>query len=146
MRSGCCKHFNGSYHNTHCDAGVCYRDVTPKPDEPGSAIRQPCRKPDDDHDFRVLAETGPQGVCNKYEEPTQEEIAADEAAWEAAKDRMFKSIPWTMKIKEANQGKNASGTDECPICGNVIHWSCAGAYNGHVHARCETENCLNFME
>lgn len=151
MKAGTCKHYNGSFHNTHCGAGVCYRDVTTKPDDPGCAYRKPCVKldpndPHDAHGLKVIAETGQPGVCDKYEEPTQAEIDASEAAMEAAMEQMLKSIPWVESIRERCKGKDDRGVDVCPICAGKIHWSCAGAYNGHVHARCETEDCLNFME
>lgn len=34
---------------------------------------------------------------------------------------------------------------ECPVCKGKLHLSQA-AYNGHVHAKCETEDCVAFME
>lgn len=42
MKIDTCKHFNGT-RNTHCKAGVCYRDVTTDPDDiNGVAFRIPC--------------------------------------------------------------------------------------------------------
>lgn len=38
MRKGTCKHFNGTWHNTRCEAGVCYSDVIPRPED-GPAVR-----------------------------------------------------------------------------------------------------------
>ena len=40
----------------------------------------------------------------------------------------------------------SSGILECPKCKGRLHWTRAIAYNGHVHARCETEDCLAWME
>lgn len=36
-------------------------------------------------------------------------------------------------------------TIECPVCKGKLHLS-QSDYNGHVHARCETTDCINFME
>jgi hypothetical protein len=36
-------------------------------------------------------------------------------------------------------------TVECPVCKGKLHLSQA-AYNGHVHAHCETQGCVSFME
>ena len=34
---------------------------------------------------------------------------------------------------------------ECPVCKGRLHLSQA-ACNGHIHAKCETEGCLSWME
>ena len=40
--------------------------------------------------------------------------------------------------------KLAHGTVLCPKCGAQIAFTVAG--NGHVHARCETQDCIAWME
>lgn len=40
----------------------------------------------------------------------------------------------------------ASGIEECPVCKGKLHWSRAIGYNGHVHAKCETPDCLAWTE
>lgn len=44
-------------------------------------------------------------------------------------------------------GKNNGGVSEmtCPICGGLLRYSVA-AYNGHIHGKCETEGCVQWME
>ena len=37
------------------------------------------------------------------------------------------------------------GTVECPKCGKRIAFR-VSSYNGHVHARCETLDCIAWME
>jgi hypothetical protein len=150
MRSGTCKHYNGSFHNDKCAIGIAYRDVTNKPDEPGCAYRKPCVKldpldPGDAHGLKVIADTGPQGVCEKYEEPSQDEIAAHEKVMNEAMDRMMRTMPLCIAIKEEHAGHDWQGVKECPICGGDLHLTHA-AYNGHVHGKCETENCVSWME
>lgn len=54
------------------------------------------------------------------------------------------------KVKKAIQEKHpqkgfAKGTIPCPVCQKNLFYSRA-ASNGHVHARCETPDCICFME
>ena len=34
---------------------------------------------------------------------------------------------------------------ECPVCKGRLHLSQSG-YNGHVRGKCETKDCLNWIE
>lgn len=49
--------------------------------------------------------------------------------------------PW----KKGRAGK--TGQIDCPVCGQpaALRFSLAG-YNGHVHARCFTPDCVSWME
>lgn len=38
------------------------------------------------------------------------------------------------------------GVVECPICKGKLHFTRAINYNGHVHAMCETDHCLGWIE
>ncbi len=51
----------------------------------------------------------------------------------------------TENIKLLHGKSNARGTIECPICKGKLHYTVA-SLNGHVHGKCETENCLSWME
>lgn len=150
MKHGTCKHYNGSYHNTHCEAGVCYRDVIPMPDEnAGSFFRQPCfiRSPEE------LAELNDgqresyeqRGTCEQYTEPTDADIAEFDAVIEEHGKRFMRTLPLIMRVKSEHEGKDWQGTETCPECQGVLHMSHA-AYNGHVWGQCETEGCLSWME
>jgi len=150
MKHGTCKHYTGSWHNENCKAGVSYRDVTTLPDEPGSAYRKPCVKLDpnnkhDRHGLKVIAETCQPGTCDKYEEPTDEEVAADEAAIQECIRKTMLTIPLSCKIKTEHDGQNWQGVEVCPVCGGKLHMSHA-ACNGHVWGQCETEGCVSWME
>jgi hypothetical protein len=38
------------------------------------------------------------------------------------------------------------GLMDCPICGTgKLHYSCANS-NGHIHAKCDSGNCVSWME
>ena len=86
-----CKFFNGSI-NTHCEAGVAYRDVTPDPDDiDGSAFRRPCIDWElwNERKGKVWDNDGQKqnwerrGHCPKRTVPTAEEVVEDEARCEA---------------------------------------------------------------
>jgi hypothetical protein len=42
--------------------------------------------------------------------------------------------------------KMAEGSITCPKCGGTLRFSVAINYNNHVHGRCETSDCLTWME
>jgi len=79
--------------------------------------------------------------------PTREEVDAQNAALEARMDDFLKWMPTARgKILEVARETNSSaGTIECPKCGKTMRWSRARS-NGHVHAHCEAEECLSWME
>lgn len=41
---------------------------------------------------------------------------------------------------------SGSGKMLCPICNKGELYYSRASYNGHVHARCSTENCVSWME
>lgn len=150
MKNNTCKHFNGTYHNTHCEAGVCYRDVTPEPDrQDGIGLRVPCRTESIGNNPSQLKEFAKRGTCEKFQLPTAEEIAADEAEiaklferTDVARRAIVKHLggPW-------KRGMPGVGGDiKCPICADgLLRFSRAGI-NGHIHASCTTEDCVRWME
>lgn len=150
MRQGTCKHYNGSYHNTHCEAGVCYLEVTAEPRNiNGLHFRQPCFVFSDEE----LAELNDgqresyqnRGTCDKYAEPTREEIAEFNDVMEKLAERFIRTLPIISKVKAEHEGEDWQGTVECPECKGVLHLSHA-SYNGHVWGQCETDGCLSWME
>jgi hypothetical protein len=82
--------------------------------------------------------------CDKFEDPTDEEIAAEEAEWEKVIERLTISGPFIQEMKQKHP-EGGQGVDPCPVCQNNLHWSIASC-NGHMHGRCETGGCLNWME
>ena len=83
--------------------------------------------------------------CEKYEEPSAAEIAETEAAIDRHMDRMRKVMPMIGKIKEDHKGHTWSGIVACPACGGKLHLSHAGC-NGHVWGKCETKDCVAWIE
>ena len=145
MQKGLCKHYNGSFHNKNCCAGVCYDDVTPDPKKSGCALRQPCRQIPLFTTPEQLAEFEKRGSCDKYEEPTQAELDGYEASIQSTMRNFTASLPLIGRMKQEHKGQDWQGVVECPVCKGRLHMTHA-AFNGHVHGKCETENCLAWME
>ena len=62
-----------------------------------------------------------------------------------AGERSFIDLMMQARAKIVATGLD-HGIEVCPQCGGKLHWTRAISYNGHVHAKCETENCLAWME
>ncbi len=137
-RESKCKHYTGSINET-CDAGVKYADVR-KDNQPDPGYSLPC-----------IAKYNHAGAtCEKCQLPTAAEIAADEAAmrlWVEQVGQARAAIvahlggPW----KKGTPG--GSGQIDCPVCQqpSALRFS-RSRYNGHIHARCNTPTCVNWME
>lgn len=147
MNKGICKHFIGHGMPTHCAAGVCYQDVTHNPEAIGSAFRVPCRLPSSwtNPVYRDMASESTQGVCEKREFPTDEEVAESERQMAEFMRRVTLVDPVIGKLKKEHKGKSFQGEIECPACKGVLHVRISG-YNGHAKVNCETEGCVSFIE
>ena len=148
-----CKHFCGSAaarmggHEGKCLAGVDIASVTPNPEEPGSAFREPCRLPEgwSSPSFRQKAAQATRGTCEKFELPTDEEIAKHEASIREVVERHMKLDPWISGMRKKYRQTGFQGIVECPICQGKLHFT-VSTYNGHTSGRCESENCVNYIE
>ncbi len=134
-----CRHFNGVHRET-CAAGVNYHAVVGEP-QLGCMTRLPCV---------VIGEPqgGPRAECAKWETPTREEATASVDSREAAMKRhmsAFRKVHDDAKAK--GYGRNHGGVAEttCPVCSGHLRYAVA-AVNGHIHAKCETEGCVSWME
>jgi hypothetical protein len=86
--------------------------------------------------------------CEKALYPTPEEIAAHHADTDMRLGRIGRARkaivdhlggPW----KKGMQG--SSGAIACPCCSGQLGFSRSG-YNGRIHARCSTPDCVSWME
>ncbi len=98
-----------------------------------------------EHGLAVIEKYGPQGTCEKYEEPTPKDLASYDDQIAMATARMKKTLPLVARVKAEHKGESWHGTEPCPVCGGVLHLTHA-ACNGHVWGRCETEECVSWME
>jgi hypothetical protein len=137
-----CKHFNGALgpglkdQGRCCKAGVAYRkhvggELT------GWLRRLPCTpRPVGAEDARVVP-------CALREFPTVEEVEREEAETEAALNITMTAIKLCSEAAGGRRG--VSGDVECPKCGGRLDWV-TSAYNGHLHGKCRTDNCISWMQ
>jgi hypothetical protein len=50
------------------------------------------------------------------------------------------------KAKGFRKGQGGADSIPCPICTTGRLYYRVAAYNGHMHAKCETEGCVSWME
>lgn len=143
-----CKHFAGidfTDPTKQCEAGVLMKDVTviqPFKYRYGgggtvytSGYSQPC-----------FSDSDPFGVCEcKHQRfPTAEEVAAEEAKMDKLLNRTFVARDAIVKATGGKRG--VSGKIACPVCNTgELAYSVAGI-NGHIWAKCSTEDCVSWME
>lgn len=141
-----CVHYRG-ISPKQCAAGVEMATVLKRHDPPvkladgKSTLRLtlPC-----------IPEWNPAGIqCEKCHYPSPEEIAAEEAEMNVRLERVRtakSAIVAAIGPYTKGKTRGCDGSLPCPICKTGrLHYSRAG-YNGHIHARCSTENCVSWME
>lgn len=139
--AGKCIHFNGIQNKT-CRAGVCY-DELDKENRMAYRAALPCWKPDAESLERLAGK--PQCQCAHVEFPTEEEVQRQLAEHDKHMGKMMMALTAVDPIRKKYKGKDFVGVIECPVCKGKLHVSHA-AYNGHVHAKCETADCVAWME
>lgn len=134
-RRSFCNHFRSMVEHKTCEAGVEYESLKGIPFD-----ERPCFATDG---------IPKGGGCDKAEYPTPEEVEA-EKKWLA--ERFGKTEKARAAIVEAcggpwKKGKpSVGGKIKCPCCDSgTLAYSRAG-YNGHIHARCSSDGCVNWME
>lgn len=129
-RSLGCIHFNGIQHDA-CRAGINMRAHVGG-DDFGWAKRIPC-----------LGERDGIVPCDKRRLQTAAEADAEDAEFEAR----FAHIKAARAeiVQRHGKQRGVSGQVRCPACSGLLAYSIA-AYNGHIHARCETDGCVSWIE
>jgi hypothetical protein len=136
MEKGVCRNYHGAGIGCEkkCDEGIVLRLLVGG-DDSGWISRLPCRK----ENFTTV-------VCEKYTDPTDEEVAEFEAMIKLRMEMMMTVEPKVGEIKKAHKDKDASGKFDCPICKDgVIEWHLCG-FNNHMRLFCSTKNCISFVE
>lgn len=137
-----CRHYTGT-HREVCKAGVTYRDLVGGPDL-GWALKIPCHGVIFDH-----AKDVQRVPCEHKSTWTPEEAAANVDAMDAAMERHMSAHRVAHDDAKANglkRGHGGLGTVKCPVCDDgTIRYSVA-SYNGHMHAACDTDGCVRWME
>lgn len=140
-----CTHFNGmgfyGQDDKRCDAGVCYRELrSTKKDADGRYVKRlPCLPP-----LSEYAGTLPIAACEHFRAKTAEEVDAEEARLAARMALHAKVGPAVIAWRQ-KPPKGKREVIECPACGGRLHLA-QSSYNGHVHGRCETADCVSWME
>lgn len=131
-----CRHFNG-IQNKCCEAGVNYEALT----EDGK-YKLPCLK-------AIIGLKRDPARCDKFATMTREEAEkdADSSLTQQAKTLLaMMAAHEDAKRKGFGKGKGGHDSFPCPTgCGGHLYYRVASV-NGHMHAKCETSNCVSWME
>lgn len=166
MTKGRCKHCSHQGLKIVCALGLdpeAMAKAACKPGEDykvGLAFRIPCdskewemdffkrtqhRGPKDSPSAAQLACIEQKAHCDKFTDPTDEEIAAHQASINDGIKRFKLTLPLIARIKKEHKGTNWKGVEVCPACNGRLHLTHTEC-NGHVWGKCETEGCLAWME
>lgn len=136
-----CKHYNGRDLFLGDTQGKCRAGVDPiysfcGGDRTGWVRKVPC-----------LRTNETEAVCPAAEYPTKEEALAKVAEMEAVMNAFIENLRVVRPLIEAQHKATGdwSGEVECPKCAKRLRWSKARC-NGHIHAVCKTEGCVQWME
>lgn len=135
MKADFCKHYDAHaalLGDKVCRAGINMR-ILAGGERLGWVLRTPCMK-----------KNSSLVKCESFSDHTQEEIDDHDGWVSDAIERIKKSQPLIQQLKE-DHPDGGSGVADCPCCSGKLHWGIA-ACNGHSHGRCETEDCLSWME
>lgn len=134
VRRGFCKLYRAMSSNETCEAGIEYAKFK------GTDFAHcPC----------FYIEGGPlPTTCEHAVYPTPEELAIRDA-W--LKERFARTGLARQAIVDSLGGPwkkgvaGSQGAIECPVCQGRLSFSRSG-YNGHIHAKCSTAECVSWME
>lgn len=134
----CCVHFRGIQHDT-CLVGVNIRALVGGSDF-GWAARIPCLLMDADKC---------EVTCEQRKLPTREEAEAEVVRSDEAVQKTLFALRVAKehaKVHGFKTGSGGRGSMACPTkCGGTLHYSVASV-NGHMHGRCTTDDCVQWME
>lgn len=152
MKHGTCVHFNG-IQNKACSRGVNYDVNWPDGKKPciqwipksarGGTYLRAGEEPVERKPWPGAAEAKP---CPFRQEPTDAEVQEYRVTSDAHMKKAMAAIrvasAWRVKPKPA---ADRAEVVACPVCNGRLHLS-QSAYNGHVHGKCETPDCVSWME
>lgn len=137
MKKGNCIHYTGIQHEC-CKAGVNYELLVGGKSN-GWGLRLPCWT-----STMKNAQDVVKASCGLYQDPTDKQIADDDAETKAFLERM-KVVLAVVKVWREKAPRGKQEVIECPSCAGRLHLS-QSSYNGHVHGHCQTEGCVRWME
>lgn len=143
LRDNSCRYFNGFGRNKTCDAGCNYLEMCGGVHD-GLAIRLPCSGHFANAETRAKHPDLVPVECPKFEKKTTEDIKAERDLIDQLIEQMRISQPWISEKKKTAK-RDVVHEDECPVCKGRIQFRIS-SYNQHMHAKCATNDCINFME
>lgn len=87
-------------------------------------------------------------TCEDKENYTREEVEAFEKECDElieASEKCKKAILSYIRENGYNIRQDLQDWIVCPLCGSQLYFFYAG-YNGHVHAKCDQDGCIEFQE
>lgn len=127
-----CVHFTGLLED-RCEVGIPYDEVR---DTSASPYRFPCFKDN------CLP-------CERKEFLSDEQVAHEVEQINLHTNRTMKAMRAAAddaKVHGFKKGSGGVGNLKCPCCETgTLHYSVAG-YNGHMHGRCSTPECVSWMQ
>jgi hypothetical protein len=127
-----CIHYRSRGQHETCEKGVRYDSFAPAD---RTFHRSPC----------FTAGRHARAHCDHRRLPTPEEIAAHKEWQQESWGRLSKVLAGIRPWRERWAGKSRQEVVPCPACGGRLRLSIA-ASNGHVHGRCESPDCVSWME
>jgi hypothetical protein len=129
MRAGKCRHYRGTVER-RCAAGIVLKTLAGGGTQ-GWGTRLPCGY------WPGEPVGGERATCASFSPVT----AAEEEADRAAVKIMLAHVLAAKKLVPRQPGKYLV---VCPACGGHLHTERHG--NGHVWARCDSKDCLSWLE
>jgi len=85
-------------------------------------------------------------TCDKRRAVTPQEAQAEHDAFDAWLEKMNTALPIVAECKEITaKGGDTSFSRICPVCGLELRIQ-VSTYNLHARVRCQTDNCIFWIE
>lgn len=124
-----CVHFTG-IQNLKCRAEIFYDSIK---DDKGTFAHIPCLKDDKST-----------VICNSAKFPSREDAIKDIEKSEIAFQNCMKARKAIVEYTKGARGLADKIT--CPICEDGTLYFSIASCNGHIHAQCDSKNCVSWME
>ena len=131
-----CQHYNPQGIRKQCRAGAAIEIIQCAVTKPGGLKWGPCIE------GHLLPD--PHALCPHWLRTTREQ-GEDRADMVEKSDRQMRLVMPVVNAWRTNPPTNRDEMITCPVCGGHLRLTQA-ACNGHVHGKCETPDCVNWME
>lgn len=157
MKPNWCKHFNG-LQNSKCGKGLDFSKLI----KPLTELQKKWHRKN--YPYLLVEDTAMSNripcnlhnnhfSCVGFELPTKQEIIECEEKENDFVARLLErmaivrpAIKADIALRNAEK-RTIQGIIDCLVCnGGKVHYSYAGAYNGHITAQCTTTDCIQWIE